>query len=162
LELNGKRLDQKDVSFDNLTASFDINYHPGTLKAIAVDNGKDVDSVVLQTPGKAAKIRLTADRKQIKNSRNDLAYVTVEIVDANGRLVPDAPVPLQFSIEGNGEIAATASASPNDMQSFQKREHRTFRGKCLVIVRPKDKGGKIIVKAKGEGLSEGQVIIEAK
>ena len=162
LELNGKSIDQKDVSPDNLTASFEINYLPGILKAIAVNNGKDVDSVVLQTPGKAAKIRLTADRSQIKNSRNDLAYITVEIVDARGRLVPGASIPLQFSIEGNGEITATASASPNDMQSFQKPEHRTFRGKCLVIIRPKGKGGKIILKAKGEELSGGQVVIEAK
>jgi beta-galactosidase len=162
LELNGKTIDQKNTSPDNLTATFEITYQPGTLKAIAVSNGKDVDSVVLQTPGKASKIRLTADRGQIKNSRNDLAYVTVEIVDANGRLVPGASVPLQFSIEGNGEIIATASASPNDMQSFQKPEHRTFRGKCLVIVRPKGKGGKIIVKAKGEGLTGGEMVIEAK
>ena len=162
LELNGKTIDQKNASPDNLTATFEINYQPGTLKAIAVNNGRDVDSVVLQTPGKAARIRLTADRNQIKNSRNDLAYVTVEIVDVNGRLVPGASIPLQFSIEGNGEIAATASASPNDMQSFQKREHRTFRGKCLVIVRPKGKAGKLILRAKGGGLAGGQIVIEAK
>lgn len=162
LELNGKTLDQKDVSPDNLTAAFEINYQPGTLKAIAVNSGKDVDSVVLQTPGKTTKIRLTADHSQIKNSRNDLAYVTVEIVDANGRLVPGASIPLQFSIAGNGEIAATASANPTDMQSFQRPEHRTFRGKCLVIVRPKGNGGKITLKAKGEGLTEGQIMIEAK
>jgi len=76
--------------------------------------------------------------------------------------VPGASIPLQFSIAGNGEIAATASASPNDMQSFQKPEHRTFRGKCLVIVRPKGKVGKIILQAKGGGLAEGQIVIEAK
>jgi beta-galactosidase len=162
LELNGKKIGQKVVSSDNLTATFEINYDPGTLKAIAVSNGKDVDSVVLQTPGKATKIRLTTDRSQIKNSRNDLAYVTAEIVDANGRLVPDSWVSLQFSIEGNGEIMATASASPNDMQSFQKSEHRTFRGRCLVIVRPKGGVGKTILKAKGDGLADGQEVIEIR
>jgi beta-galactosidase len=162
LELNGKTIDQKDVSPDNLTATFEINYQPGTLKTIAVSNGKDVDSVILQTPGKAAKIRLTADRSQIKNSRNDLVFISVKIVDANGRLVPGAAIPLQFSVTGNGEIAATASASPTEMQSFQKPEHTTFRGECLVIVRPKGKGGKIIVKAKGGGLREDQVVINAK
>jgi beta-galactosidase len=162
LELNGKKIGQKNVLLDNLTAIFEVNYQPGTLKAIAIKNGEDVDSVTLQTPSKAAKIRLTADRSQIKNSRNDLSYVTVEIVDANGSLVPGASVPVQFSIEGNGEIFATANASPTDMQSFQKSEHRTFRGKCLVIVRPKNKGGKIILKAKAEGLNGGQVVIEAK
>jgi beta-galactosidase len=161
LELNGKKVDQKDVSPDNLTAFFDIIYQPGTLKAIAIDHGEDVDSVVLQTPGKPIKIRLRADRNVIKNNRNDLSYITVEIVDANGRLVPTDAVALQFSIEGNGEIIATASASPNDMQSFQRPEHRTFRGKALVIIRPKGNGGKITVKAKGDGL-RGQVEIEVK
>jgi beta-galactosidase len=160
---NGKIIGEQNVSPQTkLTATFTINYQPGTLKAIGLRNNKAVDSVVLQTPGKTAKIRLTADRNQIKNSRNDLAYVTAEIVDADGRLVPGASIPLQFSIEGNGEITATASASPNDMQSFQKPEHRTFQGKCLVIIRPKGNGGKIILKAKGDGLSDGQVVIEAK
>jgi beta-galactosidase len=160
LELNGKRIDQKDASPDNLTATFRINYQPGTLKAIAMRDGKDVDSVVLQTPGKAARIRLTADRSSIKNTRNDLAYVTAEVVDAQGRLVPDAPVLLQFAVAGNGDIVATASASPNDMQSFQKPEHRTFLGKCLVIVRPKGGAGNITLKATGSGLSEGTVTIK--
>lgn len=162
LELNGKKIDQKDVSQDNLTASFEITYQPGILKAIGINNGKDVDSVVLQTPGTATKLKLATDRSSIKNSRNDLAYVTVEIVDAQGRLVPVDAISLQFSIEGNGEIIATASASPNEMQSFQKPEHRSFRGKCLVVVRPKGRGGKIILTAKADGLREAQVIIEAK
>lgn len=160
---NGKIIGEQNVSPQTkLTATFTINYQPGTLKAIGLRNNKAVDSVILQTSDKAAKIRLTADRSLIKNNRNDLAYVTVEIVDADGRLIPGASIPLQFSIEGNGEIAATASASPNDMQSFQKPEHRTFRGKCLVIVRPKGNGGKIILQAKGGGLAEGQIVIEAK
>jgi len=107
-------------------------------------------------------IRLTADRQKITTSRNDLAYVTAEIVDAQGRLVPDAIIPLSFTISGNAQIAATASANPKDMQSFQKPEHRTFRGKCLIIVRPKGKGGKIVLKANGAGLAEGELILAAK
>ncbi|HEV8282813.1 MAG TPA: glycoside hydrolase family 2 TIM barrel-domain containing protein [Chitinophagaceae bacterium] len=168
LELNGKMIDQKTVSPDNLTATFDIIYQPGSLKAIAINNGKAVDSAVLQTAGMPTQIRLTADRKNIKASRNDLSYVTAEVVDANGWLVPDAIIPLHFSITGNGEIAATASASPNDMQSFsagpsgQKPQHKTFRGKCLIIVRPKGNAGKIILKAEGEGLRAGEVVIETK
>lgn len=162
LELNGKIIDQKNVSPENLTATFEINYQPGSLKAVAIDNGRHVDSVSLRTKGRPTQITLTADRSRIKTSRNDLAYVVAEIVDANGELVPDALVPLHFTITGNGEIAATASASPNDMQSFQKPEHRTFRGKCLVIVRPKGKAGKITLKAEGGGLNAGEVVIEAR
>ena len=162
LELNGTVIDQKTVSPDNLTATFEINYQPGSLKAVAINNGKSVASVTLRTAGKSTKIKLSADRSRIKADRNDLAYVTAEILDAEGRLVPDAVVPLRFTIAGNGEIAATASASPNDMQSFQKPEHRTFRGKCLIIVRPKGKAGKITLKAQGDGLTGDDVVIETK
>lgn len=162
LELNGKKIDQKNVSTDNLTASFEINYQPGVLKAIAVNNGIDADSVLLQTPGIATSIRLTPDKRQLKDSRNDLSYVTAEIVDANGRVVPGAPVPLEFFVEGVGEIAATANANPIDMQSFQSSLHRTFRGKCLVIVRPKGGVGQIVLKAKGVGLSDGELRISVK
>ncbi len=160
LELNGKVVGQEKVSADDLTASFKFDYQPGTLKAVAFDNGKAVDSVMLSTPGKPVKLRLSADRKQIKASRNDLAYVTAEVVDADGCLVPDAVIPLQFTISGNGQIAATGSASPMDMQSFQKSEHRTFRGKCLVIVRPKGKAGKIRLTAWGDGLTGSHLVIE--
>ncbi len=162
LQLNGKTVDQKNVSPENLTATFEINYQPGSLKAIAMDNGRAIDSVELHTAGMPTQVRLIADRKNIKASRNDLAYVSAEIVDANGQLVPDATIPLQFKVSGNGEIAATANANPADMESFQKPEHKTFRGKCLVIVRPKGKAGKIILRAEGEGLMAGEVVIETK
>jgi len=82
------------------------------------------------------------------------------VIDAQGRLVPDAIIPLNFTITGNAEIAATASANPKDMQSFQRPEHRTFRGKCLVIIRPKGKGGKIVLRAKGPGVTGGELILE--
>jgi len=162
LELNGKPVEQKSVSPETLTATFDIIYQPGSLRAIAIEKGKAVDSVLLRTAGKAAQIRLVADRGRIKASRNDLAYITAEILDVNGQLVPDAIIPLRFTITGNGDIAATANASPNDMQSFQKQERRTYRGKCLVIVKPKAKPGKIKLKAEGGGLAAGDVVIEAK
>ncbi len=162
LELNGIMVGEKTVSRENLTATFEVNYQPGSLKAIAMDNGRAIDSVELHTAGMPTQVRLIADRKNIKASRNDLAYVSAEIVDANGQLVPDATIPLQFKVSGNGEIAATANANPADMESFQKPEHKTFRGKCLVIVRPKGKAGKIILKAEGEGLMAGEVVIETK
>ena len=88
--------------------------------------------------------------------------MNVEVVDAKGNVVPDAIIPLTFSIEGAGKIIATANASPSDMESFQQPKHKTFRGKCLIIVRPNRKAGTIRLKASGEGLKSGETIVEAK
>ncbi len=160
LLLNGKIVAEKNVSPVNLTASFEINYEPGELKAIGIENNKAVDSIMLRTARQPKQIRLIADRRTIKANRNDLSYITAEIVDDKGQLVPDAVLSLHFTIEGNGEIAATANANPADMESFQQPWHKTFRGKALIIVRPKGKAGKIILKAEGEGLTGGQIVID--
>jgi beta-galactosidase len=159
---NGKFVAEKNVSPENLTASFEINYQPGELKAVAIENGKAVDSVLLRTAGKATHIKLIADRTKIKNSSNDLSYITAQITDDKGKLVPDADRLLHFTIEGSGEIAATANANPSDMESFQQPQHKTFQGKALIIIRPNGKAGKIILKAEGEGLSTSQIVIKTK
>ena len=57
LELNGKVIGQEKVSEDNLTATFNLNYQPGTLKAVALENGKVVATDILSTAGKPKKIR---------------------------------------------------------------------------------------------------------
>lgn len=163
LVLNGKTIAEQNVSPQTkLTATFTINYEPGELKAFGLQNGKAVDSVVLQTAGEPARIRLTADRVHIHASRNDLAYVTAEVVDAKGQLVPYTALPLHFSVKGNGEIIATGNADPSGVESFQKPQHKTFEGKCLAIVRPKGRAGNIILKAEGEGLTAGEVVIESE
>lgn len=163
LMLNGKIIGEQTVSPQTkLTAKFTVPYQPGELKAIGLQNGKAVDSFILQTPGKAARIRLLADRSRIGANRNDLAYITAEVVDEKGRLVPGADLPIRFSISGNGEIIATASANPSGMESFQKPEHITFQGKCLAIVRPKGNAGKIILRAEAEGLTQGEIVIETR
>ena len=163
LVLNGKKIGEQNVSQQTkLTATFKVNYQPGELKAIGLKNGKAVDSVVLRTAGKPVGIRFVSDRISIQASRNDLAYVTAEVIDANGRVVPNAEFPLHFSIGGNGEIAATANADPSGMASMQQSQHKTFRGKCLVIVRPKGKSGSITLKAIATGLAPAQIVISTK
>ena len=84
------------------------------------------------------------------------------MIDANGQVVPNAELLLHFSISGNGEIIATGNANPSDVASMQQPQHRTFKGKCLVIVRPKGSAGKIILKAEAEGLKEAQIIISTQ
>ena len=88
-------------------------YQPGELRAIGVSKGKRV-TTALRTADEPAAIRLTADRSTIRADRNDLAYVTVEVVDSHGEVVPNADVPVRFTVSGAGELAATGSSSPND------------------------------------------------
>lgn len=159
LLLNGKIIGEKKIAKDSITAIFQVSYEPGTLKAVSIDNGRETGTVEIRTTGRPKRIRLLADRSKIKADRNDLSYVMVEVVDENGQVVPDAALPLRFSISGPGKIAGVGNASPTEMASFQQPECRTFNGKCLVIVRPEEKSGAVRLKATGDGLSPAEIII---
>jgi len=126
---------------------------------VGVESGEEKESVILRTTGAPAKIRLTPDRTQIGNSRNDLSYIQIELVDEEGQTVPDADCQVTLSVSGLGEIAASGNASPTDMESFRSLTPATFHGKALAIVRPTGKSGTIVLKAVAEGLPEASVKI---
>jgi beta-galactosidase len=86
-------------------------------------------------------MRLTADRPEIRANRNDLAYVTVEVVDAAG------------------ELAAVGSGNPCDPSSFRRPERTAFQGRCLAILRPAGDPGKLTLKAEAEKLSPATVTV---
>lgn len=159
LELNGKLIGQKPVSDKTkLTAKFDVPYAAGELKATGITDGNEVAAKVFKTAGKPASIRMIADRNPITANRNDLAYVTVEIVDDAGNLVPNADVKINLSVSGDGELIASGNAAPNEMESFRNPKCKTYNGRCLAIIRPFTKAGSIKLNVTSEGLP--QVMLE--
>ena len=115
MELNGKAIATNQINGGRLTARFDVPYAAGELKAVGLKNGKVVATKILRTVGPAKKVRLTVDRATIRADRNDLAYVTVEITDASGNVLPDATNLVNFKLTGPGELAAVGSGAPNVM-----------------------------------------------
>ena len=161
LELNGKVIGEKPVSpVTKLTAIFEVTYAPGELKAIALSAGKEVATKVLRTTGKPMALRLTPDRSQIWASRNDLAYVAVEVIDERGDLVPQAAIPVKFSVFGDGELTASGNASPNSMASFRKPTCSTYNGRAMAILRPSGKAGTIKLVAESTGLTPVSITID--
>ena len=160
LELNGKAIATNSVN--KMTARFKVPYQPGELRAIGLTGGKPVASASLRTAGQPTAIRLTADRSKIRADRNDLCYVTVEVVDQNGNVVPDAANPIHFTVTGAGELAATGSGAPNDAVSFRLPLRTTYQGRCLAILRPQGDAGKITLKAEADGLKPAAVVVRTR
>nr|WP_321353808.1 glycoside hydrolase family 2 TIM barrel-domain containing protein [uncultured Draconibacterium sp.] len=177
LELNGEVIGTKDVAQKNsavqqmdipsesrqieaLAAYFDVPYQTGELVAIGIKDGKEVVRQSLKTAGKPAALKVVAEKENVKASVNDLAYFNIEVVDANGNLVPNAELPVEFTIEGNGSLQAVANGNPKDMKSFQQPRVNTFRGKCQLIVRPGENGAEIKVTATSEGLESSNYAVK--
>jgi beta-galactosidase len=153
LLLNGKEVGSKEVAEkDALRAEFIVSYSPGELKAVAYQNAQEIGTIAFATTAKPHKLTLTPDRSKINASRDDLGYVMVQVVDEQGRPLPDAVVPVSFAVTGAGEIAAVGNANPKDVASFRQPQRDTFHGTCLVIVRPTGKPGAIEVRAEAPRL----------
>ena len=160
LTLNGQPIEAAKAEFPApFVTEFALPYAPGELKASATVNGKLVEQV-LRTTGNPSRIVLRADRARIRTSRNDLSYVMAELQDDAGNPIEDGVAEIQFSVKGQGELAAVGSANPHEMASYHQQSRRTFHGRCLAILRPTGEKGIITLEARGDNLRSGSISVD--
>lgn len=141
---------------------FSVPYAPGTLRAVAVDDGKPIAESVLRTVGEPVRVRLTADLTSLKASGQDLAFVVVEAVDSNGQPHPNAEHQVAFSLQGPGSIAAVGNADLKSEEPYRGTQRKLFHGKALVVVRSSRKAGDLTLRATAPGLNAGSIRIASK
>jgi beta-galactosidase len=164
LLLNGQDLGEKETTLaTQYTAIYTIPYAPGTLVAVGLDaDDKEVSRWALRTAGAPAAIRLVPEQHMIKADGEDLAYVSVELRDAQGRLDPNATNLVHFTLTGPGKIVAVGSADPRSTESFQMPQRRAFGGRCLVIVQASEQAGTLRLTARAAGLKSAVTVITTK
>jgi beta-galactosidase len=163
LYLNDKLIGEKPTSREQeFKALFGVPYVPGTLKAVGVRGDRAVAESVVTTAGKPAKLRLTADRKVLQADGQDLSFIAVEALDAEGRLQPDADQEVQFAINGPGVIAAVGNGDGKDTATYHTDRRKLFQGRALVVVRTSRQAGPIHLTGTAPGLGEGNIDIQAR
>jgi beta-galactosidase len=141
-------------------ATFSVPYTAGTLKAVGVENEKEVETKILQTAGDAAKIKLTADRNEIAANGQDLSFVTIEITDKDGIMQPDANNRLTFKIEGEGTIVGVGNADIKDCDDYVGNTRKAWKGRAQVVVKSTQKSGSIKLTVNSKGLQEASFSIK--
>ena len=68
---------------------------------------------------------------------------------------------MTVTVDGAAELIAVGNANPKNVASFQQPHRHTFHGKCLAVLRPLGKSGKIRILAESPGLSPSTVDLEA-
>ncbi|MBO5626146.1 MAG: DUF4982 domain-containing protein [Prevotella sp.] len=137
LFLNGKEIGSKVVGRDTeYKAVFTVPYEAGTLRAQAGNK-----EVTLATAGEPAALRLKADRNVITADGQDLAFVTVEVIDREGRICPDAAISCEAAVKGQGHLMAFASADLKDREPTTSPQVTTWNGRALLVVRSTSKKG---------------------
>jgi beta-galactosidase len=163
LYLNDKLIGEKATGrSEQFKAMFTVPYAPGTLKAVGIRGDRAVAESVLTTAGNPVRLRLTADRTTLQAGGQDLSFVTVEAIDAEGRFQPNADQEVQFTITGPGAIAAVGNADGKDESPYQGDRRKLFQGRALVVVRTQGQSGAIQLTAKTAGLAENVLRLDVK
>lgn len=144
----------KETSDGKLHLEFRVEYRPGKLTAVAKDeNGQEIARDVVKTANEAKAIDLSADRQVIEADGYDLSYITVDIVDENGTLVPDASNLVNFEVSGNGVIVGVDNGNAASVERYKDNKREAFNGKALVIVQSTKNAGSFTLTATSNGLS---------
>ena len=144
LYLDDQLIGTKQVSRETeFKAVFSVPYKAGTLRAEASG-----ESVTLKTAGEPARLRLTADRNVMSADGQSLTFVTIEVVDKDGRPVPEAAISCEAIVKGAGNLLAFASADLKDTEPYTSPRVKTWKGRALLVVRSTQKKGSVNVSIK--------------
>ncbi len=156
--LIGEQLTSREQEFK---AVFALPYAPGILKAAGVEDGKEAAFTLLKTAGRAAEIKLKADRTGLLANGQDLSYVLVEITDKEGIIQPGADNRITFQVTGPGEIVGVDNANLKDNDPYVGNSRKAWNGRAMVVVKSTRDPGRITLRADSPGLPEATITIDA-
>ena len=162
LFVNGKSQGVRSKGKDDFHVMWRVKYESGTVKAVSRKEGKTVAEQEIRTAGEPAQIRLSPDRSTIQADGKDLSFITVEILDKDGNLCPNAENDVTFAVEGAGFIAGVDNGSPISMEKFKDNHRKAFYGKCLVVLQNNGEPGGVKVTATADGLEKATTAIKVK
>lgn len=140
----------------------DVKYEPGTLKVVALDEkGKPATEKEIHTAGTPYQIILDPDVKTLKSNGEDLAFVTVSVVDKNGNPCPTATNQLDFTVNGKGTFRAACNGDATSLELFHLPTMKLFSGKLVVIVQSSKEKGTIELSVTGKGLKSAKTRIQS-
>lgn len=173
LTLNGQVVGEKPT--DQCMATFTLPYQPGELRAEGLADAQPkesttqptadaqpAESVTLQTAGKAETIRLTADRTTLKADGQDLAFITVELLDARGIPHPTAARELSATVSGPATLAAFGNADIKDCSPLSDARHHAWQGRALLVIRSTAKTGTVTITVRADQLKPATLKVQMK
>lgn len=162
LFLNGKSLGKKQKqAFEYRFRWNEVPYEPGELKAVAYKDGKVWAETSVKTTGAPVKLKLTPDKKILKSDGEDLIFVRVSVLDADGNEVPTAEPLIKATLDGPGKIVATDNGDPTCLIPFPETTRPAFNGLYLAIVKA-DRGakGELHFSVESDGLGTAEMVFQ--
>ena len=168
--INGQSIGKKKVSSERPmpeSVRFETVYQQGRVEAVSFSGGVEVSRDVLETTGKPVGLRLISEKCEMEANGLDVDYITIEVIDKDGRLVTDAEIPLRANllVEAEAEnsekglqdvayLAGFGTGRPVTEENYTDNETTSYHGRAVAILRSGYKKGNICFSIEAEGLSE--------
>ena len=155
------RLDRYRLRWNN------VKYESGEIRVVTYNQyGEKVGEDVKRTAGEPTQMKfsvVTPDHEPIacmvegctdehnvllNADGNDLAFVTVSLLDKDGNECPLADDELTFEVTGAGTFKAACNGDATSLESFTQPQMKLFSGKLVVVVQSKKQKGDITLKVK--------------
>lgn len=141
----------------------DVIYQPGEVKVTAYDeNGNPADEKIIKTAGKPHHLVLSSNRTSMKADGEDLVYITVQVADKNGNLVPTDTRKVNFKVSGAGKFRAAANGDPTCTELFHEPDMTLFSGALTAIIQSSEESGKIVFEAYAKGVKPAKIILNVE
>ncbi len=159
LSLNGRSLGVKGederAGLLHPPRVWEVSYQPGTLRAKALFAGETLIDE-RKTAGPPDHIVLKPDAEQLRSGdRESLAYITAQVVDKNGTVVPNAFHSINFSSYGPGELLP--QTWPGHPTGFT---WNAVAGMTAIVFRATSRVGRVVINAYSPGLGLGRCIVQ--
>ena len=141
--------------------AYSVPFATGTLVANGYDSGGNLvaQDVIYSSLRVANKLSLTADKTSVSINSDDLVFVTCEVQDANGVVVPTANNRITFNAIG-GTVIGTDSGWVQDIEDMTGDTKKASFGKLLCVVKPNKKTGNLTIIATSSGLTSSTVTVQ--
>ena len=146
----------------DLHLAWDVPCEPGVLEAVGRRAGEEICRYRVETTGAPAALRLTADRDMLAADGCDVAHLTVEVLDAEGRVVPTADTRVRFSVAGEGRLIGVDNGDPVDHDSPKADSRKAWCGLCLGIVQSGKASGDLVIEVSADGLAPARVVLTVR
>jgi beta-galactosidase len=138
-----------------------VKYAPGKLVAKGVYKGEEIKDE-RETTGAPAAICLTADRSDLAADNADLAMVKVEVIDAQGRVVPIADNKITFTVNGPAKLIGVGNGDPSCHEPDKADSRSAFNGLAQAIVQTTLQGGEIELTAESPDLKAASIKLHSR
>jgi beta-galactosidase len=151
LVVNGKSQGRKRMlKLEHL--SWKVPFEPGSIEAIGYKNGTEVLRDKRETTGDPVAVQLVPDRCKLQADHEDVAAVTMQVIDAQGRPVPTAGNKIRFHVDGPARLLGSGNGDPATREPDKAPERSLWAGLAQVLVQALDEPGTATLIAESEGL----------